>query len=148
MPSWSCCARSANADKWERGADKPLKAARTCYRHIAGELGVALFEGLLARGTLAARDGHCVLTESGAGELREMGVALPACALSADARASRRFAHACFDWSERRDHLAGALAVSLLDHSLDHGWLRRTKDSRALQLTPPGERALARWIRN
>ena len=73
---------------------------------------------------------------------------LPACALSADARASRRFAHACFDWSERRDHLAGALAVSLLDHSLDHGWLRRTKDSRALQLTPPGERALARWIRN
>lgn len=133
--------RSAHADKWSLGAYKPLKAARTCYRHIAGELGVALFEGLLARGTLAPRDGHYALTESGHGELRELGMALPA-----DASASRRFAHACFDWSERRDHLAGALAASLLDHSLDQGWVRRTPGSRALQLTPPGERALARWI--
>ena len=138
--------RSANADKWERGAYKPLKAARTCYRHIAGELGVALFEGLLARGTIAAQDGHYALTEAGHGELRELGIALPTDA-TAGSGASRRFAHACFDWSERRDHLAGALAVSLLDHSLDQGWVRRTKDSRALQLTPPGAQALARWIR-
>ena len=136
--------RSAQADKWERGAYKPLKAARTCYRHIAGELGVALFEGLLARGTLAAQDGHYALTASGQAELRELGIALP---VEADAGASRRFAHACFDWSERRDHLAGSLAVALLDHSLDQGWLRRTKASRALQLTPPGAQALARWIR-
>jgi DNA-binding transcriptional ArsR family regulator len=134
--------RSANADKWERGAYKPLKAARTCYRHIAGELGVALFEGLLARGTLVAQDGHYALSEAGQAELQTLGIATPA-----DARSSRRFAHACFDWSERRDHLAGALAVTLLDHSLDQGWLRRTKDSRALQLTPPGEKALSRWIR-
>jgi len=134
--------RSANADKWERGAYKPLKAARTCYRHVAGELGVALFEGLLARGTLVAQDGHYALTASGRDELRELGVALPV-----DANDSRRFARACFDWSERRDHLAGTLAVSLLDHSLEHGWVRRTKVSRALQLTPPGELALARWIR-
>ena len=134
--------RSADADKWEHGADKPLKAARTCYRHIAGELGVALFEGLLARGTLTARDGHCALSEAGGVELCDLGIALPA-----DTGMSRRFAHACFDWSERRDHLAGSLAVTLLDHSLDQGWLRRTKDSRALRLTPPGEKALARWIR-
>lgn len=132
--------RSAHADKWERGAYKPLKAARTCYRHIAGELGVALFEGLLARGTLVARDGHCALTESGDAELRALGIAV-----SAEA-GSRRFAHPCFDWSERRDHLAGSLAVSLLDHFLEHGWLRRTKDSRALQLTTPGAQALAHWI--
>lgn len=133
--------RSANADKWERGAYKPLKAARTCYRHIAGELGVALFEGLLARGTLAAQDSHFALSKAGRGELHDLGIALPA-----DALASRRFAHACFDWSERRDHLAGTLAVALFEHGLDHGWLRRTQGSRALQLTPPGAQALARWI--
>ncbi|MBC8058168.1 MAG: transcriptional regulator, partial [Rhizobiales bacterium] len=50
-------------------------------------------------------------------------------------------------WSERRDHLAGSLAVSLLDRSLAAGWLRRSKDSRALQLTPPGAQVFARWIR-
>lgn len=134
--------RSVTADKWERGAYKPLKAARTCYRHIAGELGVALFEGLLARGTLAAHDGHYALSAAGRDELGALGIELPG-----EATDSRRFAHACFDWSERRDHLAGSLAVTLLDHSLDQGWLRRTKDSRALQLTPPGAQALARWIR-
>ncbi len=137
--------RSANADKWERGAYKPLKAARTCYRHIAGELGVALFEGLLARGTLVAQDGHYALTDAGQGELRELGVAVPAEA-SGGSGSSRRFAHACFDWSERRDHLAGSLAVCLLDHGLEQGWVRRTPGSRALQLTPPGNQALARWI--
>ena len=133
--------RSVNADKWERGAYKPLKAARTCYRHIAGELGVALFEGLLARGTLAAHDGHYALSAAGRDELGALGIEL-----QGEATDSRRFAHACFDWSERRDHLAGSLAVTLLDHSLERGWLRRTKDSRALQLTPPGAQALARWI--
>jgi DNA-binding transcriptional ArsR family regulator len=133
--------RNAGADKWERGAYKPLKAARTCYRHIAGELGVALFEGLLARGTLAAQGGHYALSAAGRAELHELGVALPA-----ETAASRRFAHACFDWSERRDHLAGSLAVSLLDHSVAQGWVRRTRGSRALQLTPPGAQALARWI--
>ncbi len=133
--------RSASADKWERGAYKPLKAARTCYRHIAGELGVALFDGLLARGTLAPQDGHYALSDAGRAELHALGIALPA-----DAAPSRRFAHACFDWSERRDHLAGSLAVSLLEHGLAQGWLRRSKGSRALQLTPPGATALARWI--
>jgi DNA-binding transcriptional ArsR family regulator len=137
--------RSAHADKWARGAYKPLKAARSCYRHLAGELGVALFEGLLARGTLAAQGGpgpgQFVLSAAGRAELDEMGIAVPA-----EASATRRFAHACFDWSERRDHLAGSLAAALLDHGLAHGWVRRTTGSRALQLTPPGAQALARWI--
>jgi DNA-binding transcriptional ArsR family regulator len=134
--------RGASASKWEQGAYKPLKAARTCYRHIAGELGVALFDGLLARGTLAAEQGHYALTDAGREELRGLGIALP----NDDATGSRRFAHACFDWSERRDHLAGSFAVTLLDHGLAQGWLRRVKDTRALQLTPPGAKALARWI--
>jgi DNA-binding transcriptional ArsR family regulator len=37
--------RGAASAKWEQGAYKPLKAARTCYSHLAGELGVALFDG-------------------------------------------------------------------------------------------------------
>jgi len=131
--------RGAAASKWEHGAYKPLKAARTCYSHLAGELGVALFEGLLARGTLVARDGHFVLSEAGRESLRAMGIALPA-------TASKRYAYACLDWSERRDHLAGGLAVALLDHALKQEWLRRTPSSRALTLTPPGAKALAPWL--
>jgi len=134
--------RGAAAAKWEQGAYKPLKAARTCYSHLAGELGVALFEGLLARGTLVPCDGHFALSESGRDELAQLGVAVPRVA----AASARRFAYACLDWSERRDHLAGTLAVVLLDHAVAQGWLRRTPSSRALTLTPPGAKSLALWL--
>ena len=134
--------RSASAAKWEQGAYKPLKAARTCYSHLAGELGVALFDGLLARGTLAPHDGHFVLSAAGRDELRAIGLALP----DAGNSTSRRFAYPCLDWSERRDHLAGGLAVALLAHAIEHGWLKRVRDSRALTLTPPGRAGLAPWL--
>jgi len=135
--------RGADAAKWEQGAYKPLKAARTCYSHLAGELGVALFEGLLARGTLVPCDGHFALSASGRDELQRLGIELP----SVTVASARRFAYACLDWSERRDHLAGSLAVALLDHAIAQGWLRRsTTTSRALTLTPPGAKALAPWI--
>lgn len=130
--------RHAVADKWERGPYKPLKAARTCYGHLAGELGVRLFEGLLASGTLVPLDGQFVLSERGRVEMGELGVELPA--------AGRRFAYPCLDWSERRDHLAGSLAVALLEHGLQQGWVRRAKDSRAVTLTPPGASAWSRWL--
>lgn len=130
--------RSAAADKWERGPYKPLKAARTCYGHLAGELGVRLFDGLLARGTLVPAEGQFVLSERGRQELGELGVEVPV--------AGRRFAYPCLDWSERRDHLAGSLAVALLDHGLQQGWLRRAKDSRAVVLTPSGAKAWSRWL--
>ena len=132
--------RRVDAGKWEQGAYKPLKAARTCYSHLAGELGVDLFDGLLARGTITPQHGHFVLSASGIEELTALGVPLPA-------RVPPRFAYPCLDWSERRDHLAGGLAVALLSHALERGWLRRVADSRALTLTAPGERALAPWLR-
>ena len=133
--------RNAGAAKWEQGAYKPLKAARTCYSHLAGELGVALFDGLLARGTITPQAGQFVLSEAGRDELQALGLTLPAAASN-----PRRFAYPCLDWSERRDHLAGGLAVALLAHAVEHGWLRRMPDSRALTLTPPGRRALAPWL--
>ena len=59
---------------------------------------------------------------------------------------ARRFAYPCLDWSERRDHLAGSLAVAMLEQGLSKGWLLRAKDSRALTLTPSGRRAWAPWL--
>jgi DNA-binding transcriptional ArsR family regulator len=132
--------RSASADKWEQGPYKPLKAARTCYSHLAGELGVKLFDGLLARGTLVPVDGHFELSETGREELAALGLELPS------SSTARRFAYPCLDWSERRDHLAGTLAVALLEHAVAKSWLRKVKDSRALQLTPSGTKALAPWV--
>jgi len=127
------------ADKWSQGPYKPLKAARTCYSHLAGELGVALYEGLLARGTLVAGDGCFVVSEHGRAELEALGITVPA-------MGGRRLARPCLDWSERRDHLAGELAVRLLAHCIERGWLRRIDGSRALKITPEGSRRLAPWL--
>jgi DNA-binding transcriptional ArsR family regulator len=135
--------RHAGAAKWEQGAYKPLKAARSCYSHLAGELGVALFDGLLRRETLVARDGGFELTEQGRADCRAVGLEFDRGAGGAGAR---RFAYPCLDWSERRDHLAGRFATVLLDHGLAQGWLRRVADSRALNLTPRGAKALAPWL--
>lgn len=133
--------RDTRADKWQHGAYKPLKAARTCYGHLAGELGVAVLDGLLRCDALVPCDGHFMLTGSGRERLARLGLALPAAGSTV-----RRHAYPCLDWSERRDHLAGTVAVGLLELGLQRHWLRRIGESRALQLTPTGAQALAPLI--
>jgi hypothetical protein len=104
---------------------------------------VALLEGLLRRGALTACDGYFLLSAQGRADLAALGIALPPVT---QRHTARRFAYPCLDWSERRDHLAGGLAVLLLDHFVASSWLRRVEGSRALRLTPEGSRRLAPWI--
>lgn len=115
-----------------------LRAARSCYDHLAGILGVRLHERLVAMGWLrrtAARDFSP--TPSGEQAFTALGIDLAA------ARAvHRQFAFGCLDWTERRWHLAGALGAALLALMLRRGWLRRELDSRALELTRTGRRVL------
>jgi DNA-binding transcriptional ArsR family regulator len=126
-----------------RGADRrdALRAARTCYDHLAGRLGVAVTDALVARGVLRPRDGSFDLAEDGAVFLAELGVDVDG------ARARKRvFARSCLDWSERRPHLAGALGAALADAALGHGWVRRRPSDRALDVTPRGREALREWL--
>jgi DNA-binding transcriptional ArsR family regulator len=131
--------RNPCLERWNQGAYKPLKAARTCYGHIAGELGVALFQGLLARGSLVPHEGQFTLTETGRAELEALGVPVPKAG-------SPRWAYPCLDWSERTDHLAGSLAHALMEHGLAQDWWQRTQGSRALRLTPKGKKVLSPWL--
>jgi DNA-binding transcriptional ArsR family regulator len=129
--------RTGGGQKWLREPFRPLKYARTCYRHLAGELGVRLLEALLARGHLAAVDHGYELT--GAGESWLAGIGLDP---GLPAARGGRYAYPCLDWSERRDHLAGRLASALLDHFMTRRWLVRVQPSRALEVTPEGRRGL------
>ncbi|MGH9410130.1 MAG: ArsR/SmtB family transcription factor [Vicinamibacterales bacterium] len=117
-----------------------LRAARSCYDHIAGALGVAVFDRFIAAGWLsrAGRDQDaCAVTPQGRS-------ALTAAGLDVDAAGAlrRRFAFACLDWSERRPHLGGALGAAVLDLTLRKRWVARDVDSRVLRLTPWGTREL------
>src|SRR4051794_4814591 len=115
-----------------------LRAARTCYDHLAGVLGVALADALQGDGTLERRDRAFTLSADGEARLRALGVDLDA------VRGQRRaFARACLDWSERRDHVAGALGAALLRRLLELGWIERDDRSRAVRVTAAGRTGLA-----
>lgn len=128
--------RRASQSKWLREPYHSLKHARTCYRHLAGELGVQLLRSLLARRRLLAAEHGYELTAAGRSWLESLGID------AAAAPRGDRYAFACLDWSERRDHLAGRLATTLLDHFMAKRWLVRVEGTRALRLTAEGKRAL------
>jgi len=117
--------------------DAALRRARTCYDHLAGQLGVSIADGLM-------RDGYVELAGD-AGIVTDAGIAI-----GMDVRRilERRTKHSgrvlcrpCLDWSERRPHLAGMLGALICEHSAQQGWIRRLPGTRAVQLTPEGERA-------
>src|SRR5579883_909451 len=54
--------------------DPALRRARVCYDHLAGEFGVAMLDGLIARGAIEDRGGALSLTEAGSALVRELGV--------------------------------------------------------------------------
>lgn len=119
----------------QAGHARSLAFARTCYDHLAGRCGVALHDALLAQRWLSeAYD----VTSAGSVALAAWGVDVEA------ARGRRRsFARPCLDWTERRPHLAGALAAGIGAALIDRGWfVRRAADSRSLRLTDAGRAAL------
>jgi DNA-binding transcriptional ArsR family regulator len=113
-----------------------LRAARTCYDHIAGTVGVLLHDRFLALRWLSTGNGQAYdLTPPGADAFGALGIELAAL------RTLRRhFACACLDWSERRFHIGGALGAALLKIALKRRWLLQDLDSRALTLTAYGRR--------
>ena len=115
-----------------------LRAARTCYDHIAGTLGVALHDRMNTLGWLEPHPANTTdaydLSEKGSKALGKLGIDIAA------ARAERRrFAFACLDWSERRSHLGGAIGAAILKIALGREWLTQHLDSRALSVTRRGK---------
>jgi DNA-binding transcriptional ArsR family regulator len=114
--------------------DEALRFARTCYDHLAGQLGVAIADALVVRE-------HVVLTEDG-GLMTDTGLAFLA-AFSADLTAKsgtkRAFCRPCLDWSERRYHIAGLVGAAIWRRCVDLGWVSRARDTRAVRVTAAGE---------
>ncbi len=118
-----------------------LRAARTCYDHIAGTVGVSLHDRLKALGWLSpdgknGENGY-ELTPDGAKGFKTLGIDL------GEIRGlRRRIAYACVDWSERRPHLGGALGAAVLNLALKRKWVVPDLDSRALSVTSFGRREM------
>jgi len=114
-----------------------LRKARVCYDHLAGDLGVLVFDRLDRRRWLRSGGATLELTPDGKRFCRELGIDVDALA-----RQRRPLCRACLDWSVRRHHLAGAVGAALLSRCLSLGWARRAKGSRVVVFSEAGERAL------
>ncbi|ATH93376.1 ArsR family transcriptional regulator [Bacillus glycinifermentans] len=119
--------------------DRAIRKARTCYDHLAGSLGVKLAEQLVSMDFLKENEEAFTVTEKGASCFKELGVDVREVK-----RKRRSFCHRCLDWSERRYHLAGALGSALLDAFIRMGWIERRPLSRAVSITPKGEKEFER----
>jgi DNA-binding transcriptional ArsR family regulator len=131
-----------------------IRLARTCYDHLAGRLGVVLFEALVSGGVLhaeakegaeradpvlgAGRALELSLTGTGRERLARLGVVV-------DPPTRRPQLAYCVDWSEQRPHLAGWLGAALLDRFVTLGWLVR-KPRRVVTLTDAGRAGLAEQL--
>ena len=120
--------------------DAALRAARTCYDHLAGRLGVALTDALVAGGQVELSADAGLVTDGGLILLRRIGIDIDALMADRGKRSARVLCRPCLDWSERRPHLAGAVGAALCARSLAEGWIRRIDGTRAVALTPKGER--------
>jgi DNA-binding transcriptional ArsR family regulator len=112
------------------------RAARTCYDHLAGRLGVAVCDALLDAGAIALDGERAYALGPGADRaFAALGVALPPAG-------RRTYARPCLDWSERRPHLAGALGAAVADTLLERAWVTRVPRTRALRVTDAGREGL------
>ncbi|WP_433384741.1 ArsR/SmtB family transcription factor [Actinoplanes sp. CA-142083] len=111
-----------------------LAFARTCYDHLAGFVGVALADGLIANGLVSRSHGLAVTPR---------GVTwLGFNAISWDKSGKRPVLRECLDWTERRSHLAGSVGAAICAHAFDAGWIVRIGSGRAVKVTDVGARAL------
>jgi len=117
--------------------DPALRKARVCYDHLAGELGVLVFDSLRQQGFLRAGDGALTLSEQGERFCHDLGIDVAALE-----RGRRPLCLPCLDWSVRRHHLAGALGAALLDRCFALGWARPHKTTRVVLFSALGERSL------
>jgi DNA-binding transcriptional ArsR family regulator len=132
-------AASGDDPRPETREPDPLRWARTCYDHLAGTLGVRLTEAMVAEGLI---EGSCrEVTPKGERWFERLGIDI------AELRGRRRtLVRPCLDWSERRDHLAGAVGAGFAACVIERGWLVRLPGTRALRLTLRGSQGLYRAL--
>lgn len=118
-------------------AARRIKNARTCYSHLAGRLGVALADALLAERWIEDDGQRYRVTPAGTRSLRAIGIEVAP-------RRAQPPARRCIDWTERRPHVAGPVGTALAQVALDRGWVRRLRGTRAVAVTPLGRTQLAK----
>ena len=114
-------------------SDSALRYARVCYNHLAGDMGIRLYNSLMAQGVLSLKKNELVLTQRGYEFVTEFGIDIVALQ-----KGRTQLCRECLDWSERRSHLAGSLGRAFLSQFEALRWVKRHSDSRAIKFSRKG----------
>ncbi len=120
--------------------DDGMRAARSCYDHLAGALAVSLFEHWKAADVLALHGDEAQLTDKGRVFLEGLGIDVAGLG-----RRRRPLCRTCLDWSERKFHLGGGIGAAVLSQMLGKGWAKREEGARTLRITPHGAKDFRSW---
>jgi DNA-binding transcriptional ArsR family regulator len=118
-------------------ASEAMRAARTCYDHLAGALGVQLTDAMTRAGQISQTGGFA-LTDAGLDWLADrLDIDVPTLTSG-----RRPVARPCLDWTERKPHLGGSAGAAICGRFFEQGWITRAATSRAVTVTPAGEQSL------
>jgi len=116
-----------------------IRDARTCYDHLAGQLGVTIAHGLERKRALTRKGDDYVLGPKAGALFAAFGIDV------AELQGGRRpLVRGCLDWSERQLHLGGALGAALTGRLFELDWIRRRDGNRSVELTKEGRAHLER----
>ena len=132
LSSWHTSNPQRNSKRPVRVPDQ-LRRGRTCYDHLAGQLGVSISDAMIEKGILAYGDTEFSVTAKGNVFFRQLDIDCDELKTQ-----KRKFAHQCLDWSERRYHIAGALGSDILRVFEQRKWISRTRGTRAVAVTRTG----------
>ena len=118
-----------------------IRAARTCYDHLAGRAGVAIMDALLERQALSLHDAGYALTDTGEALVGRLDIDVN------ELRSRRRpLIRTCVDWTEQRPHLAGALGNAVREQFVARAWIQPSPVDRAMIVTDAGRDGLRTWL--
>lgn len=132
---------SEKVKKTKKPEQNDITYARTCYDHLAGEVGVKITDALLANGIIDLFEKTYKVTSLGKSWFDSVGIDMDQLILQ-----KRSFAHPCMDWSERRHHIAGAVGASLLTIMIEKDWIRKIKNSRGVVFTAKGRAEIKKYL--
>ena len=129
---------------------KKIALARTCYDHLAGKLGVSVFNSLVRTGAVIydhpVIDPACFSKEISLGTNAEKTFKAFGVDLTKISRTHRKYAYACLDWTEKKPHLAGTLGAAVYHNMLNQKWITQHEEKRVIRITNSGQKALKEII--
>lgn len=110
--------------------DPALRYARACYTHLAGEMGVRMYDTMVQKNLLTLQNDGLVLSPQGIEFIAKIGVTAPKPLLGKP----------CLDWSARKNHLGGKLGSAIFSQFSSLGWIKQKPDSRIITFSQTGQR--------